>query len=39
MSPLEEDRADGVLSHVKQACFDEMASFREVTWAAFEAIR
>jgi light-regulated signal transduction histidine kinase (bacteriophytochrome) len=38
VSPLEEDRADGVLAHVKETCFDEMASFREVTWAAFEAI-
>lgn len=35
---LEEQRAERVIGRVKQACFDQQATFREVIWTAYEAI-
>lgn len=38
LAALEEQRTQRLLDHVKEACYDRRASFREVTWTAFEAI-
>lgn len=38
LDALETDRADRILDHVKEACFEEGLSFRELTWTAYEAV-